>query len=88
MPVQYVLQATNIEKLEKVLPEFMAKVYENPTFQMADVDLKFSMPEARIHINRDKANILGVSTRDLAQTLQYGLSGQRMGYFYMNGMRF
>ena len=88
MPVQYVLQATNIEKLEKVLPEFMAKVYENPTFQMADVDLKFSMPEARIHINRDKANILGVSTRDLAQTLQYGLSGQRMGYFYMNGKQY
>ena len=71
-----------------VLPEFMAKVYENPTFQMADVDLKFSMPEARIHINRDKANILGVSTRDLAQTLQYGLSGQRMGYFYMNGKQY
>ena len=88
MPVQYVLQATNIEKLEKVLPEFMAKVYENPTFQMADVDLKFSMPEARIYINRDKANILGVSTRDLAQTLQYGLSGQRMGYFYMNGKQY
>ncbi|MBQ2362581.1 MAG: efflux RND transporter permease subunit, partial [Bacteroidaceae bacterium] len=29
MPVQYVLQATSIEKLEKVLPEFMAKVYDN-----------------------------------------------------------
>ncbi len=88
MPIQYVLQATNIEKLEKVLPEFMARVYENPTFQMADVDLKFSKPEARIHINRDKANIMGVSTRDLSETLQYGLSGQRMGYFYMNGKQY
>ena len=62
MPIQYVLQATNIEKLEKVLPVFMEKVYENPVFQMADVDLKFSKPEIRIHINRDKANILGVNT--------------------------
>ena len=88
MPIQYVLQATNIEKLEKVLPEFMEKVYENPTFQMADVDLKFSKPEARIHINRDKANVMDVSTRDLAETLQYGLSGQRMGYFYMNGKQY
>ena len=61
MPIQYVLQATNIEKLEKVLPVFMEKVYENPVFQMADVDLKFSKPEIRIHINRDKANIMGVS---------------------------
>ena len=88
MPIQYVLQATNIGKLEKVLPEFMEKVYENPTFQMADVDLKFSKPEARIHINRDKANVMDVSTRDLAETLQYGLSGQRMGYFYMNGKQY
>ncbi|MBQ2269870.1 MAG: efflux RND transporter permease subunit, partial [Bacteroidaceae bacterium] len=39
MPVQYVLQATNIEKLQEVLPKFMAQVYDNPTFQMADVDL-------------------------------------------------
>lgn len=88
MPIQYVLQATNIEKLEKVLPVFMEKVYENHVFQMADVDLKFSKPEIRIHINRDKANIMGVNTRDLSETLQYGLSGQRMGYFYMNGKQY
>ena len=88
MPVQYVLQATNIEKLQKVLPEFMAKVYDNPTFQMADVDLKFSKPEVRLSVNREKANLMGVSTRDIAQTLQYGLSGQRMGYLYMNGKQY
>ena len=88
MPVQYVLQATNLEKLQEILPEFMMKVYENPVFQMADVNLKFSKPESRIHINRDKASVMGVSTRNIAQTLQYGLSGQRMGYFYMNGKQY
>ena len=88
MPVQYVLQAANLEKLQEVLPEFMAKVYDSPYFQMADVDLKFSKPEARITINRDKANQMGISTRSIAQTLQYGLSGQRMGYFYMNGKQY
>ena len=88
MPVQYVLQATNLEKLQEVLPTFMAKVYDSPYFQMADVDLKFSKPEARITINRDKANQMGISTRSIAQMLQYGLSGQRMGYFYMNGKQY
>jgi multidrug efflux pump len=88
MPVQYVLQATNIEKLQEVLPKFMAKVYDNPTFQMADVDLKFSKPEVRLTVNREKANLMGVSTKDIAQTLQYGLSGQRMGYLYMNGKQY
>lgn len=88
MPIQYVLQTTNIEKLQEILPVFMAKVNQNPTFRMADVNLKFSKPEARLSIDRDRASILGVSTREVAQTLQYGLSGQRMGYFYMNGKQY
>ncbi|MBO4499315.1 MAG: efflux RND transporter permease subunit [Bacteroidaceae bacterium] len=88
MPVQYVLQATNIEKLQEVLPTFMARVQEDPMFQMSDVDLKFSKPEVRISVNREKANMLGVNTRDIAQTLQWGLSGQRMGYLYMNGKQY
>ena len=88
MPIQYVLQATSIDKLQEILPIFMAKVDESPIFQMADVNLKFSKPEARININRDKASIMGISTRSIAQTLQYGLSGQRMGYFYMNGKQY
>ena len=88
MPIQYVLQATNIEKLQEILPTFMAKVDESPVFRMADVNLKFSKPEARLTIDRDRAGILGVTTREVAQTLQYGLSGQRMGYFYMNGKQY
>ena len=88
MPIQYVLQAQSIEKLEEVLPKFMAKVTENPAFQMSDVDLKFSKPELQLSVNREKANMLGVNTKDVAQTLQYGLSGQRMGYLYMNGKQY
>ncbi len=88
MPVQYVIQATNLEKLQEVLPEFLNKVYDNPTFQMADVNLKFSKPEIQVAINREKANILGINTKDIAQTLQYGLSGQRMGYLYLNGKQY
>ena len=88
MPVQYVIQAVSIEKLQEVLPEFLRRVHDNPTFKMADVDLKFSSPEVRVNINRDKAGTLGASVRDVAETLQYGLSGQRMGYFYMNGKQY
>ena len=88
MPVQYVIQATSIEKLQEVLPEFLNRVHDNPTFKMADVDLKFSSPEVRVNINRDKAGSMGTSVRDVAETLQYGLSGQRMGYFYMNGKQY
>lgn len=88
MPIQYVLQAPNIEKLQEFIPPFLDRMNASPYFQMADVDLKFTKPETRINIDRDKAALLGVSTRDIGQTLQYALSGQRMGYFYMNGKQY
>jgi len=88
MPVQYVLQATSIEKLREILPEFMSKVMESDILQMADVNLKFTKPELRIHINREKAITLGISTQNIGQTLQLVLSGQRFGYFFMNGKQY
>ena len=88
MPIQYVLQAPNIDKLQEFIPSFLERMNASPYFQMADVDLKFTKPETRINIDRDKAALLGVSTRDIGQTLQYALSGQRMGYFYMNGKQY
>jgi len=88
MPVQYVLQATSIEKLRDILPGFMARVMESDVLQMADVNLKFTKPELRIHINREKATLLGVSTQSIGQTLQLALSGQRFGYFFMNGKQY
>ena len=88
LPVQYVIQATNLDKLREILPGFMEKVSENPAFTMADVNLKFTRPELRIHINREKASLLGVSTQNIGQTLQLALSGQRFGYFFMNGKQY
>ena len=88
LPLQYVLQATSIEKLREILPEFMSEVQDNPMFVMADVNLKFTKPELQILINRDKANLLGVSTQNIGQTLQLALSGQRFGYFIMNGKQY
>ncbi|MBN1649981.1 MAG: efflux RND transporter permease subunit [Bacteroidales bacterium] len=87
-PIQYVLQATSIDKLREIIPRFMEKVDANPIFQQADVNLKFTKPELRIHINREKATSLGVSTQNIGQTLQLALSGQRFGYFFMNGKQY
>ena len=88
MPVQYVLQATSIDKLKEVLPPFMAKVTQSDVLQQADVNLKFTKPELQIVIDRDKATQMGVSTQNIGQTFQLALSGQRMGYFYMNGKQY
>ena len=88
MPIQYIIQAPNFEKLEEKIPEFMDKAMADPTFSNVDVDLKFNRPELNVSINRDKAQSLGVSVRDVAQTLQLSLSGQRFAYFLMNGKQY
>ncbi|HAH56587.1 MAG: efflux RND transporter permease subunit [Lentimicrobium sp.] len=88
LPVQYVIQAPNLEKLKKILPDFMAEVQKSDKFQYADLNLRFNKPEVKVNIDREKARNLGVSVIDIAQTLQLGLSGQRFGYFIMDGKQY
>ena len=88
MPIQYIIQAPNFQKLEEKIPEFMEELSKDPTFSITDVNLKFNKPEIYVTIDRDKAQALGVSILDVAQTLQMSLSGQRFGYFMMNGKQY
>ncbi len=88
LPIQYVIQAKNFEKLEEKIPVFMEEVSKDETFSMSDVNLKFNKPEINVTIDREKAESLGISVLDVAQTLQLSLSGQRFGYFMMNGKQY
>ncbi|WP_083320858.1 efflux RND transporter permease subunit [Hymenobacter glacialis] len=81
LPVQFVVQTQNFEKLREAVPKFLELARQDPTFQFVDVNLKFNKPELRVNIDREKAQSLGVSVQSIAQTLQAGLSGQRYGYF-------
>lgn len=87
-PIQYIIQAPNFEKLREKIPQFMDEVSKDPTFSMTDVNLKFNKPEINVTIDREKAQSLGVSLLDVAQTLQLSLSGQRFGYFMRNGKQY
>ncbi|MFM8833794.1 MAG: efflux RND transporter permease subunit, partial [Cytophagales bacterium] len=87
-PLQFVIQAADIEKLKKVLPQFMQKASASPLFAFVDLDLKFNKPEINITIDRDKARTLGVNVMDISQTLQLGLSGSRFGNFVMDGKQY
>lgn len=88
LPIQFVIQASSMEKLRTFLPKFMDEVNKSKVLQTADANLKFNKPEINIEINRDKAKTLGVSVQDVAQTLQLYLSEYRLGYFTMNGKQF
>lgn len=88
LPVQYVLQAPNLEKLQSIIPIFMDSVMNDATFAQADVNLKFNKPELQVDINRMKARDLGLSIADIAQTLQLTLSGARFDFFVMDGKQY
>lgn len=88
LPVQMVVQAPTFEKLREQLPAFMEKIQQDPAFQTVDLDLKFTKPELGVEVDRAKAQSLGVSIRDIAETLQLYYSGQRYGYFIMDGKQY
>ena len=88
LPVEYVIQAKNLDDLKRVLPRFMDEVNKSPVFSVADLNLKFTKPELTINIDRDKAAVLGVSMQNIAETLQLTMSEQRVGYFILNGKQY
>ncbi|HAH53859.1 MAG TPA: acriflavin resistance protein [Flavobacterium sp.] len=88
LPIQYIIQAPNFEKLQEKIPLFMDEASKNETFSTTDVNLKFNKPEINVTINREKAESLGISVIDIAQTLQLSFSGQRFGYFMKNGRQY
>jgi multidrug efflux pump len=88
LPVQYVIQNQDFEKIRAVLPKFFAEVSRSPVFQGTDVNLKFTKPELRVITDRDRARDLGVSVDDIAQTLQLYYSAGRLDYFLINGKQY
>jgi len=88
LPVQFVIQNNNFDKLQRILPKFLEAVNSSAVLQRADVDLKFNKPELRVQINRLKATQLGISVQDIAQTLQLAYSNLRFGYFTKEGKQY
>jgi len=88
MPVQYVIQAKNLDSLKVVIPTFLDEVAKSEAFANSDINLKFTKPELSISIDRDKASLMGVSIQNIAQTLQLSMSEQRIGYFIRNGKQY
>ncbi|PQJ35737.1 acriflavin resistance protein [Salinibacter sp. 10B] len=85
LPVQYVLQTASVSNLRETLPTFLQTAREQEELAFVDVNLKFNKPELQVEIDRNKADNIGVSPLDVAQTLQLALAEQRVGYFVRDG---
>lgn len=88
LPVQFVIQNNNFDKLQTVLPKILEEANSNPVLQGVDVDLKFNKPELKVRINRLKATQLGISVQAISETLQLAYSNLRFGYFTREGKQY
>jgi multidrug efflux pump len=88
LDVQMVIQAPSFERLKEALPKFVEEARKDQTFTIVNEDLKFTRPELRVDIDRERMRSLGVSVRDVAQALQLAFSGLRFDYFVKDGRQY
>ena len=88
LPVQFVLQNLDFEKIRSILPKFMEEAQNSPVFSNVDVDLKFNKPELNISVNRLKATSLGINESTVSDALNLAYSGSRYGYFLRNNRQY
>jgi HAE1 family hydrophobic/amphiphilic exporter-1/multidrug efflux pump len=88
LPVQFVLENQDLDKMKKILPAFLDAARKDHTFSNVDVNLKFNKPEVQISVDRMKIRDLGLSTNDVIGAMQSAFSGGRLAYFIMNGYQY
>ncbi len=88
LPVQFVLQNQNLNKLREVIPKFLEEARKDKTFANVDVNLKFNKPEVQLTLDRMRIKDLGLSSQDVIGALQAAFSGGRLAYFIMNGFQY
>ncbi|MDH7460325.1 efflux RND transporter permease subunit [Chitinophagaceae bacterium 26-R-25] len=88
LPVQFVLQNQDLNKLKDAIPKFLDEARKDKTFSNVDVNLKFNKPELQITVDRMKVKDLGLSTQDVISAMQSAFSGGRLAYFIMNGYQY
>jgi hydrophobe/amphiphile efflux-1 (HAE1) family protein len=88
LPVQFIIQNLDFQKIRNVIPDFLDAARKDKTFGNVDVNLKFNKPELDLTIDRMRAKDLGLSTADVSQALQSAFSGARSAYFIMNDRQY
>ncbi len=88
LPVQFILQNLNFEKIKTTIPLFLEEARKDKTFQNVDVNLKFNKPELQLTIDRIRAKDLGLSMLDVGDVVSSAFSGRRLAYFIMNGKQY
>jgi multidrug efflux pump len=85
-PVQFVITTTDsYERLNEVAQGLQQSAQASGLFIFLDNDLKFDKPQTTVEFDREKAALLGLSMRDIGNSLSSMLGGGYVNYFSMAG---
>jgi multidrug efflux pump len=85
-PMQFVITTTDsFDRLNEVAKDLQAKAQASGLFVFMDNDLKLDKPQASVKFDREKAALLGLSMRDVGNSLGAMLGGGYVNYFSLGG---
>ena len=86
MPIQFVLSSNaDYRELNRVADEVLAAARQSGIFAFITKDLRYSRPEISVAIDRELAARLGISMRDIGETLQIMLGEAETNRFSLEG---
>lgn len=87
-PLQFVLQAPNLDTLAAYADSLVARARATPGLQGVDTDLDLNKPQLSVTIDRNRAASLGVNVADVGTTLQVLMGGTDITEFERGAERY
>ena len=86
MPIEFVLTYPgDYTRLAEVLETLKAEAMKSGLFIFTNADLRFQTPQVELVVDKDRANKLGVTMRDIGATLATLLGGNNVNRFTVQG---
>jgi hydrophobe/amphiphile efflux-1 (HAE1) family protein len=82
------IRGDNLEDLRAVSAQMVERISRHPSFTNVQLSLDFSKPEYQVHLDREKCADLGLSVRDIADSLRTYLGGSVVTSFRERGLQF
>ncbi|CCN46050.1 Multidrug efflux transporter VexB [Vibrio nigripulchritudo MADA3029] len=86
LPIQFVMTTPNsFESLFQVATDVLTEVNGSPLFVYSDLDLNYDSATMKIHIDKDKAGVYGVTMQDIGITLSTMMADGYVNRIDLNG---
>ncbi|MGR8949641.1 MAG: efflux RND transporter permease subunit [Gammaproteobacteria bacterium] len=86
LPIQFVLLTPeNYDSLDAAASELLGKAMQSGNFLFLQKAVEVARPKTTIVIDRDRAGVLGVDTREIGRNLELMLGGNYINWFSLEG---